>query len=64
MAVVTEQDLAAKEPLKLGVATDSLAHHVVLPRMYPPQGYHTPVMPQNKCRGNLNGKEMSRALDH
>eukprot|EP00959_Pyramimonas_sp_CCMP1952_P004087 85782-Pyramimonas_sp.AAC.1 len=64
MAVVTEQGLAVKEPLKLGIATDSLAHHVALLCTHPPQGYHAPVMLQNKCRGNLFGKEMPRALDH
>eukprot|EP00959_Pyramimonas_sp_CCMP1952_P433599 9079982-Pyramimonas_sp.AAC.1 len=64
MAVVTEQGLAVKEPLKLGIAADSLTHHVVLLRTYPPQGYHATVTLQHRSRGNLVGKEMPRALDH
>eukprot|EP00959_Pyramimonas_sp_CCMP1952_P425139 8904935-Pyramimonas_sp.AAC.1 len=61
MAVVTQQGLAVKEPLKLGIPTNSLAHHVVLLCTHPPQGYHAPAMLRNKCRGNSIGKEMPRA---
>eukprot|EP00959_Pyramimonas_sp_CCMP1952_P229494 4798339-Pyramimonas_sp.AAC.1 len=62
MAVVTEQGLAVKEPLKLWIATGSLARHVALLRTHPPQGYHAPVMLQTsvettglerRCRARL-----------